>query len=206
MTFNYNDIEYKVNIIRKNNKNLYIRVINNEIIVTCNYLITNKQIIKIINDNKNTIIKMIDKSNKKEELNNKFIIFGKEYKVIYGYEFNIEDEIIYIENEKKLNKWLNNYILNTFNNHLMLWYNKFEENIPEPNLKIRKMKTRWGVCNLKNNNVTLNYELIKYDIECLDYVIVHELSHFIHPDHSKEFWELVSKYKKDYKILRKKLK
>ena len=206
MTFNYNDIEYKVNIIRKNNKNLYIRVINNEIIVTCNYLTTNKQITKIINDNKNTIIKMINKSNKKEQLNNKFIIFGKEYKVIYGSEFNIEDDIIYIENEKKLTKWLNNYILNTFNNHLMLWYNKFEENIPKPNLKIRKMKSRWGVCNLKNNNVTLNYELIKYDIECLDYVIVHELSHFIHPDHSKEFWKLVSKYKKDYKDLRKRLR
>ena len=46
MIFNYNDIEYKVNIIRKNNKNLYIRVINNEIIVTCNYLTTNKQITK----------------------------------------------------------------------------------------------------------------------------------------------------------------
>ena len=123
MIFNYNDIEYKVNIIRKNNKNLYIRVINNEIIVTCNYLTTNKQIIKIIEDNKKTIIKMINKSNKKEELNNKFIIFGKEYKVIYNSEFNIEDDIIYIENEKKLIKWLNNYILNTFNNHLMLWYN-----------------------------------------------------------------------------------
>lgn len=206
MIFNYNDMEYKINIIRKNNKNLYIRVINNEIIVTCNYLTTTKQITKIINDNKNTIIKMINKSNKKDELNNKFIIFGKEYKIIYNCEFNIEDDIIYIENEKKLIKWLNNYILNTFNNHLMLWYNKFEENIPKPNLKIRKMKTRWGVCNLKNNNVTLNSELIKYDIECLDYVIVHELSHFIHSDHSKEFWKLVSKYKKDYKDLRKKLK
>ena len=67
------------------------------------------------------------------------------------------------------------------------------------------MKTRWGVCNIKNHNVTLNSELYKYDIECLDYVIVHELSHFIEANHSKEFWNQVAKYYPNYKEIRKKL-
>ena len=53
------------------------------------------------------------------------------------------------------------------------------------------MTSRWGVCNIKNHNVTLNYNLSKYDICCLDYVIVHELSHFIHPNHSRDFWHKV---------------
>ena len=68
------------------------------------------------------------------------------------------------------------------------------------------MKTRWGVCNTKNNNVTLNYELYKYDIGCLDYVIVHELSHFIEANHSKKFWMVVEKYYPNYKEMRKKLR
>ena len=82
----------------------------------------------------------------------------------------------------------------------------FEEKIPVPNLKIRKMTSRWGVCNTKNHNVTLNYYLSRYDIKCLDYVVVHELSHFIHPNHSKNFWNLVSKYCPNYKECRRMLK
>ena len=68
------------------------------------------------------------------------------------------------------------------------------------------MTSRLGVCNIKNKNITLNLELSKYNIEALDYVIVHELSHLIHPNHSKEFWILVSKYYPNYKQIRKYLK
>ena len=68
------------------------------------------------------------------------------------------------------------------------------------------MKTRWGVCNIRDNSVTLNSKLIEYDIEELDYVIIHELSHFIHFNHSKAFWNQVEKYTPNYKQIRKKLK
>ena len=68
------------------------------------------------------------------------------------------------------------------------------------------MKTRWGVCNIRDNSVTLNTRLIEYDIEKLDYVIIHELSHFIHFNHSKSFWKQVEKYTPDYKQIRNELK
>ena len=68
------------------------------------------------------------------------------------------------------------------------------------------MTSRWGVCNIKNKNITLNLELSKYKVECLEYVIIHELSHFIHPNHSPSFWSLVSKYCPKYKEIRKSLK
>ena len=100
----------------------------------------------------------------------------------------------------------NIFIHNIYYNHLMYWHDEFEEKIPIPNLKIKKMKTRWGVCNTKNHNVTLNIELFRYDFECLDYVIIHELAHFIEPNHSKNFWKIVEKYCPNYKEIRKKLK
>ena len=78
-------------------------------------------------------------------------------------------------------------------------YNLFDEDIPFPKLKIRSMKTRWGVCNKRDNSVTLNSKLIKYSIHEIDYVIIHELSHFVHFDHSREFWETVQYYMSDYK-------
>jgi len=207
MVVDYNNNSYNVDIIRKNNKNIYIRVKNGKIIVTCNYFTTNRMIEKLIKDNYSSIIKMIGKAEKRIEKEEKFYLFGKVYDVIYGFkDIDITDNKIYILDKKTLDKYLDNEIKEIFSSRLDYWYNLFEENIPIPNLKIRKMTSRWGVCNLKNKNVTLNYYLYKYDIECLDYVIIHELSHFIHPNHSKLFWDLVSKYCSNYKKLRKKLK
>ncbi len=84
-------------------------------------------------------------------------------------------------------------------------YSTFES-VPYPKLKIRRMTTRWGVCNKKDKSITLNSELIKMDLKYLDYVIVHELSHFIYFDHSKNFWATVSKYCPKYKELRKEMR
>lgn len=201
------DKYYEVIIVRKNNRNTYIRVKNGKIIVTTNYLTSTKSIEKLIKDNASSIKKMINIDNKKQEKEEEFYYFGKKYNIIYGFS-NPEfiDDKIYVLNKKELDKWIKKNITMIYSNHLEYWYNKFEENIPIPNLKIRKMTSRWGVCNIKNHNITLNSNLSKYDIDCLDYVIVHELSHFIHHNHGKNFWQLVSKYYPNYKISRKKLK
>lgn len=198
---------YDIEIIRKNNKNTYLRVKNGKLVVTTNYLTSNNSINKLIKDNISSIKNMLDKDSKKQDKNDNFYYFGKKYDLIYGFrELEISDDKIYVLNEKCLNKYLDKEIKEIFSERLNYWYNIFEERIPVPNLKIRKMTSRWGVCNIKNHNVTLNYELYKYDISCLDYVIVHELSHFIHPNHSRNFWSLVEKYYPKYKECRKMLK
>ena len=198
---------YDIEIIKKNNKNTYVRVKNGKIVVTTNYLTSKNSILKLIDDNKDSIIKMINKDSKKMDKNENFYYFGKKYDVIYGFsDFDITDDKIYVLDKKSLDKYINKNIIEIFSDRLNYWYNVFEEKIPVPNLKIRKMTSRWGVCNIKNYNITLNYQLCKYDIICLDYVIVHELSHFIHPNHSKDFWSLVGKYYPKYKECRKMLK
>ena len=209
MIFSYNKEDYIVKIVRKKNKNTYIRVRDNIIYVTTSYFCSDRKIEKLLNENREVIEKMIERSIlslKRKEL---FLVFGKEYEVIYG-DFSknviVEDDRIMAMDEVELNKWLEQLISSTFYCHLMEWYEVFEEKIPIPSLKIRKMKTRWGVCNTKSNNITLNLELFRYDIECLDYVIVHELSHFLVQNHSKEFWLIVEKYCPNYKEIRKKLK
>ena len=68
------------------------------------------------------------------------------------------------------------------------------------------MKTRWGVCNKVSKTITLNSDLIRYSFDKLDYVIVHELSHFIHFNHSTSFWSLVQKYCPNYKKIRKEMR
>ncbi len=68
------------------------------------------------------------------------------------------------------------------------------------------MTSKWGVCNIREKTITLNLELIKMDTKYLDYVIAHELSHLVYPNHSSDFWNVVSKYVNDYKKYRKEMK
>lgn len=61
----------------------------------------------------------------------------------------------------------------------------------EINLKHKFLAKRWGSC-ATNGNILLNTELIKASKGCIDYVIQHELCHLIHPNHTKEFYKLLS--------------
>lgn len=204
--YNFNGIDYPIEIIRKNNKNTYLRVKNNTITITTNYFTSINRIEKLIQENVKFINNALEKSISKKE-DNSFKLFGKKYDIVYGLpNTEIDNNKIYSKDLKTFDKFLSKYIYSIYEERLNYWYNVFEEKIPVPNLKIRKMTSRWGVCNIKNNNITLNLELSKYDIVALDYVIVHELSHFIHPNHSKDFWQLVAKYYPDYKEVRKYLK
>ena len=205
-TYIFNNKEYQIEVIRKNNKNTYLRVKDNKIVVTTNYLTSNRTISKLITSNKEFIDRALTKSISKSE-DTSFKLFDREYDIIYGFkDTEVDNNKIYTKDEKSLNKYLSLYITNIYSERLDYWYNKCEEDIPVPNLKVRKMTSRWGVCNIKNHNVTLNSELSKYDIKALDYVIVHELSHFIHHNHSKDFWLLVGKYYPKYKEVRKYLR
>ena len=207
MQIEIDDNVYDVEIIKKNNRNTYIRVKNGKIIVTTNYLASNGSIKKLIYDNEASIKKMINTDSKKQDKIDNFYYFGKVYDIVYGFnDIEFSNDKIYAPNKEKFDKYILKDIKNIYQDRLDYWYNVFEEDIPVPNLKIRKMTSRWGVCNIKNHNVTLNYELSKYDISCLDYVIVHELSHFIHHNHSRNFWLLVSKYYPKYKECKKMLK
>ena len=210
MVYEIDGINYKVVIERKNNKNTYIRIKDDlSIYVTTNYFTSERDIIKLLNDNYNYLSKMIQRKKKHIEKDNAFYLFGKKYDIIIDSSVDkiyLSGNKIYVSDMNKFNKWLKKETKKLYKDHLDKIYNEFEENIPYPKLKIRNMKTRWGVNNKRDNSVTLNSKLITFDLTKLDYVIVHELSHFIHFDHSKAFWEVVSKYCPNYKQIRKEMK
>ena len=94
---------YDVEIIKKNNRNTYVRVKHGKIVVTTNYLCSKNSIIKLIMDNKKSIIEMIDKDSKKTDKNDNFYYFGKKYDVIYGFkDIDIVDNKIYVYDKKSL--------------------------------------------------------------------------------------------------------
>ncbi|PWM68420.1 MAG: hypothetical protein DBX38_01860 [Eubacteriales Family XIII. Incertae Sedis bacterium] len=72
-------------------------------------------------------------------------------------------------------------------------------------VKISNAKTRWGSCS-GSNSINFSWRLVMCPPEIIDYVVVHELAHTIHKNHSREFWNEVGAFIPDYKIRRKQLK
>lgn len=67
-------------------------------------------------------------------------------------------------------------------------------NLPYPHLTIREMKTRWGSCSFKKNRISLNLYLMQFPKDAIKQVVIHEMCHFIQPNHSKKFYELMDKF------------
>ncbi|MBP3921126.1 MAG: DUF45 domain-containing protein [Bacilli bacterium] len=209
MTYKINNKEYEVIVVRKNNKNTYLRVKDDlKIYITTGFFTNNMMIRKLLRDNESQIIKMINSQVKKSSRGEYFNYLGNSYHVFIDDVDGIKflDDSIYVSSYEYLDKWLKKQIKNIFKERLDYNFNRYEEEIPYPKLKIRSMKTRWGVCNIRDDSVTLNSKLIEYDVSKLDYVIIHELSHFIYFNHSKKFWNQVSKYTPNYKQIRRELR
>ena len=210
LKFELDGVNYPIIIDRKfNQKNTYIRVKKDLAIhVTTGLLTTNRFIIDLINDNYSRVVNMINIQLKKKDNNDGFYFLGKKYNVIYidQNKMYIEDDTVYIGKEYDIDNFYKKEAKKLFLERLEFHYENFTRSIPHPNLKIRRMTTRWGVCNIRSHNVTLNLELIKRDIKYLDYVIIHELTHLVYADHSRAFWSVVEENMPDYKKYRKEMK
>ncbi len=213
MKIEINGQEYDIIITKKRGlKRINIRVKEDlNIYISVNTLTSNREIIKIIEDNKNSIAKMVTKManrvDNKKEIDNNFYYLGKKYEIS---ELNVKKVVlgnnkVFINKNVNIDNWYKKQAKVIFQQELDKIYHSFHYDIPYPTLMIRSMKTRWGVCNYKLEKVTLNLELIKRNIKYLDYVIIHELSHFLYHNHSKDFWNCVEEHCPNYNKLRKDL-
>jgi predicted metal-dependent hydrolase len=75
--------------------------------------------------------------------------------------------------------------------------------VPFPKLKFRDMTSRWGSCQPRRGVITLNKRLLEVPRECAEYVVMHEFAHFIHLNHSKQFYEFLGTLMPDWKERRR---
>ena len=64
---------------------------------------------------------------------------------------------------------------------------------------VKKMKTRWGTCNIRDRRIWLNLELAKKDPGCLEFIVVHEMVHLLEKHHTKRFYQLMDKFLPDWR-------
>ena len=213
-------------LTRKKVKNINIRISSNGILkISANNRVSKKYINEIIISNAEHFIRSIDKINEKrqrETNTEKTMLLGKEYPInihcsdtekvsFNGSNFDIftkdiedRDNILFL-----ILKYKSDLCVKVFSEINLKVYNKFKEaghKLPFAVVTVKLMKTRWGSCNYVKGKFSMNLRLIDHPYECIYGVFCHEYAHFIHHDHSKDFYRCVTdifpEYKKYDKLLR----
>ena len=206
---NVNDLVVMIKY-RKNMKNIYLKVEKNaDVVVSAPPRTPNYIIKKLIQENIDEI--KLRRNNiltngytvKQYVTGEKHIIFGKEFvlEVILGNKNVIklsDDKIILVIKDKDQDRGqiVMSYLRKVLYNKALEFINKYEKimGVHAEQLRIKKMKTRWGTCNIEAKRIWINYELIKYPIECLEHIVVHELTHLLETNHTPRFYALLGKY------------
>lgn len=112
----------------------------------------------------------------------------------------VKDKDNFRHKEMMMTKWLKEYQMTVFHELIDKTYIRMQKyDVPYPTLKVRCMKSRWGSCQPQKGIITLNSRLIEAPLNCIEYVVLHEFAHFIHPNHSKQFWSFVTMMMPDWK-------
>ncbi len=121
----------------------------------------------------------------------------KEGKIIHICVSDIQDQELIM---KHFDKWWRNESMNILKQYVDKLYPIIKKyDIPYPGIFLKKMKTLWGSCTVDKNKITFNQYLTKAKPACVEYVVLHELVHFLYPNHSKKFYDFLSSYMPDWK-------
>lgn len=102
-----------------------------------------------------------------------------------------------------LQKWYRTQLTSQVPNLLRKWERRVGVNVDE--VRIKKMKTRWGSCIVEARRIWLNIELVKKPASCLEYVLVHEMVHLLERHHTDRFRELMDRLMPTWRIQREEL-
>ena len=176
---------------KKNIKHCYLRILKADLIqIRANKYFTIFDAKDLINRKKEWIESSIQKMSKKTLNDDEFLLLG-EKKKYENYKIKNIDIFYRGEIEKILPQKVDEF--------------SKKMNLFPTSISYRKNKRTWGSCNYKNG-LNFNILLMKFPIEVMEYVIVHELAHIKHKNHSKDFWNLVAFYCPNYKEVEKSFK
>lgn len=210
-------INFDVEITKKRIRSIILKVDGTKIIASCPYYCAKYEVYNFIESKKNWIYKVYEynESRPKNRLHynggDKFYIFGEEYNLVRTIgrkKVSIIGNTIYFTYKdyssngiKALYKHFDKMLLAKASEYLDIYRVILLDYgyTLKPELKARLMTSKWGVCYPRENRININSYLINYPLICLEYIIVHELTHFIIPNHSKRFYEIVANNMPNYK-------
>lgn len=224
---NLNGREICYNLERKNVKNINLRIkADQSIYLSANLYVSNDIIEKFLRSKADYILRALDHyadiakyaPKPKQYIDGEsFRILGhdRRLRVVQGKRNIVESDESYITltvrdvsnpelKKKTMDKWIKNYCKDVLFAVCENVYPKFQKyGVAFPELRFRNMVSRWGSCQPKRKILTFNIALIESPISCIEYVVTHEFTHFMHPNHSKEFYGQLAMFMPDWQERKK---
>ena len=226
-TINLNGREIRYNLERKNVKNINLRIkADQSIYMSANFRVSDDIIEEFLNLKADYILKALDHyadiaryapKPKQYVDGESFRILGhdRRLKVVQGKRNTVESDESYITlnvknptdlalKKKTMDKWIKNYCKEVLLAVCENIYPKFAKyGIEFPELRFRNMVSRWGSCQPKRKILTFNISLIEAPLSCVEYVVTHEFTHFLQPNHSKRFYDQLAMFMPDWQQRKK---
>ena len=215
--------EFIYTLERKKVKNMNLRIRRDgSIYVSANEFVSDKEVDRFVGDKAAFIANAQDKfknAAQREQRPEQYAdgetitILGQEYVLRVSCadkeSVSIEGGYIYLavkdvndlgRKSRLIDNFINGQCRAVFGEILGELYPPFEKyGIGMPQLRIRDMKSRWGTCHVTKGIVTLNKRLIAAPRGAVEHVVLHELCHLIHPDHSRQFYDFLAVMMPDWK-------
>ena len=218
-----------VKIVRKNIKNVHLKVFRSlEVVLSVPVQVPQEWIADFLNkrtvwiDNQITKYKLSGGTNTLDSIKNgtSVQILGKDMRIVF--EPSLDNYIAADEKritvfmrdtsdaelaQKMFLKWWKQEAECVLTQELDALYEKVfkKYQVPKPSIHIRKMKTLWGSCTPSKSKITFNSHLYKANIRCIQYVVLHELTHLLYPNHSKQFYDFLTIHMPDWQERKKQL-
>lgn len=163
--------------------------------------------VKLINEKNNILI------NREYTSGESYLLLGEYYKLNVTY--SNESRKVNVDSSEKTINLLVDKKNNDIRSELLIFYKEFAlkyiqeriefylskfNHIPKE-IRVKEQKRRWGSCT-GDNKLLFNWKIIMAPKEVIDYLVIHEMSHMEHKNHSKDFWNSVGEILKDYKSYR----
>jgi predicted metal-dependent hydrolase len=224
-TYHFDDgeVAFDYTIIRKPKlKHIYLRVAKGDITLTAHKRVSESYLYDFLSSKTTWIAKQLQKSHKKPKLTDPdavIYLLGVRYRVVIDHDSTCPNAQMQIIDQtalftlhsepthKILQKLRDSYyqtqchetitpIVELYANKMQLYPNK---------IAFRNNRSRWGSCSTQNN-ISLNTRLMMLPIASITYVVIHELAHIKHKNHSSDFWALVEIFSPNYRTLRNELR
>ncbi len=217
-------LEVQVTKKKIKNVNLYVKSPDGRVVVTAPLHVSEEQIAQFVRTkmewirNKQSQYTTQSRTTvKRYETGENISLWGRTYclQVEYGNKRNsvaldgdhvilsVHEHSTIAQREKIITEWYRGLLQSEITDKLAKW--EAMTGLYAASWQIRNMKTRWGSCNVKTKKIWLNLQLVKYPVDCLELVILHELLHLKVPNHGQAFVALMDNFLPEWKTIEKKL-
>ena len=209
-----------VNVIQTKNKNMYLKVEGKEIVAYAPQRTKEKTVNKFVSEHIEKFVKHINDDKRVElfSIKESFVMIGGktyEFSILTGFKkgsLTIRGKKAYINcnegSEVEIEKIIKTFLKKELDDYLKTVFFKIEKqmNLNEHVYKIVYKTSTWGTNMIGKKSISFSSRLVHFTKDVINYVIIHELSHTIEPNHSKQFWIVVNNYCNHVKESKKILK